>query len=145
MSQLSPSSPPLPTVAGSFGDRPEISFPAVEPPQDLAVEVLSHGEGDRVESGDDIEVDYHGQVWGGHVIDTSYDRGSPVTFPIGVGAVIAGWDTGLVGQAVGSRVLLSIPPQLGYGSRGMPQAGIQGTDTLVFVVDIRGTHHHHHH
>ena len=43
-----------------------------------------------------------------------------------------------VGQQVGSSVLLSIPPHQGYGSRGMPQAGIKGTDTLVFVVDVVG-------
>ena len=66
-------------------------------------------------------------------------RGSSISFPIGVGAVIGGWDEGLVGQQVGSRVLLSIPSHLGYGDRGVPQAGIKGGDTLVFVVDIVGT------
>jgi peptidylprolyl isomerase len=73
------------------------------------------------------------------MFDNSYDRGSSISFPIGVGAVIGGWDDGLVGQQVGSRVLLSIPPHLGYGPRGMPAAGIRGADTLVFVVDILGT------
>jgi peptidylprolyl isomerase len=53
-----------------------------------------------------------------------------------VGQVIPGWDKGLVGQTVGSRVLLVIPPADGYGSAGSPQANIKGTDTLVFVVDI---------
>ncbi|HWS59267.1 MAG TPA: FKBP-type peptidyl-prolyl cis-trans isomerase, partial [Actinotalea sp.] len=91
------------------------------------------------EAGDDLEVHYYGQVWDGGMFDNSYDRGSSISFPIGVGAVIGGWDDGLVGQLVGSRVLLSIPPHLGYGVRGMPQAGIRGTDTLVFVVDIVGT------
>jgi len=52
--------------------------------------------------------------------------------------VIGGWDDGLVGKAIGSRVLLSIPPEHGYGPRGVPQAGIGGQDTLVFVVDIVG-------
>ena len=70
------------------------------------------------------------------MFDNSYDRGQPLSFPIGVGMVISGWDQGLVGQRVGSRVLLSIPPEFGYGSRGVPQAGIGGEDTLVFVVDI---------
>jgi len=50
--------------------------------------------------------------------------------------VIAGWDEGIVGQTVGSQVLLVIPPAKGYGESGNPQAGIKGTDTLVFVVDI---------
>ena len=53
-----------------------------------------------------------------------------------MGGVIAGWDEGLVGQTVGSQVLLVIPPEQGYGSEGNPDAGISGTDTLVFVVDI---------
>ena len=50
--------------------------------------------------------------------------------------MIPGWDKGLVGQTVGSRVLLVIPPSDAYGSAGQSQAGIKGTDTLVFVVDI---------
>ena len=98
--------------------------------------VLSRGDGDLVEAGQEIEVHYLGQTWGGRVFDNSYDRGSTITFPIGQGAVISGWDDGLVGQQIGSRVLLSIPPHLGYGDRGVPQAGIRGGDTLVFVVDI---------
>ena len=50
--------------------------------------------------------------------------------------VIPGWDKGLTGQTVGSRVMLSVPPAQGYGSAGASQAGINGKDTLVFVVDI---------
>ena len=50
--------------------------------------------------------------------------------------MISGWDTGLAGQTVGSRVMLVIPPKDGFGSTGSSQGGITGTDTLVFVVDI---------
>ena len=60
------------------------------------------------------------------------------TFLLGAGQVIRGWDDGLVGQRVGSRLLLSIPSELGYGDRGVPQAGIRGGDTLVFVTEILG-------
>ena len=130
----------LPEVSGSFGDKPSLSFPDSAAPAELEVQVLSRGDGDLVEAGQDIEVNYLGQSWGGRVFDSSYDRGESISFPIGVGAVIAGWDEGLVGQQVGSRVLLSIPSHLGYGDRGVPQAGIRGGDTLVFVVDILGTH-----
>ena len=136
-----PDTTPLPSASGSFGDKPVLSFPDTPAPTDLGVRVISQGEGAVVEAGDDIEVHYFGQIWGGQVFDTSYDRGSSITFPIGVGSVIAGWDEGLVGERVGSRVLLSIPPHLGYGDRGMPRAGIGGTDTLVFVVDIVSTSH----
>ena len=129
----------LPQASGSFGEKPTLTFPDAAAPEDLQVTVLSRGTGPLVEAGDDIEVHYLGQSWAGGVFDNSYDRGSSISFPIGVGAVIAGWDEGLVGQQVGSRVLLSIPSHLGYGDRGVPQAGIRGGDTLVFVVDIVGT------
>lgn len=129
----------LPTASGGFGDKPVLTFPDAAAPDDLAVAVLVQGDGEAVEAGDSIEVNYYGQIWNGRMFDNSYDRRSSIEFPIGVGAVIGGWDDGLVGQLVGSRVLLSIPPHLGYGSRGMPAAGIGGQDTLVFVVDILGT------
>ena len=76
-----------------------------------------------------------GIIWpGGKQFDSSWDKGAPASFGIGVGQVIAGWDEGLVGRPVGSQVLLVIPPDKGYGAQGQGQ--IKGTDTLVFVVDI---------
>ncbi len=128
----------LPAASGSFGDKPTLTFPSNPAPAELEVKVLAPGDGALVESGDTIVVNYLGQTWGGHVFDNSYDRGDTISFPIGVGAVIGGWDAGLVGQPIGSRVLLSIPPHEAYGPRGVPQAGIRGTDTLVFVVDVVG-------
>ena len=121
----------LPEATGTFGEKPTLTFPATVAPTELEVVVLEPGDGDLV-------VNYLGQTWGGAIFDNSYDRGTPISFPIGLGAVIAGWDEGLVGRQIGSRLLLSIPPRLGYGTRGMPAAGIKGTDTLVFVVDIVG-------
>lgn len=126
------------SVRGAFGEKPGLQFAAAEPPADLEVEVLHRGTGKVLEAGDQITCHYLGQVWGGAVFDNSYDRGEPLDFRIGVGQVIRGWDDGLVGQRVGSRVLLSIPSRFGYGSRGVPQAGIRGGDTLVFVTDIVG-------
>lgn len=128
----------LPTASGSFGDKPTITFPGTPAPDGLQVQVLEAGDGAVVEAGDTIVVNYFGQVWDGSVFDTSYDRGQTISFPIGMGMVIGGWDDGLVGQTIGSRVLLSIPPEHGYGERGVPQAGIKGGDTLVFVVDVVG-------
>src|SRR5699024_8802713 len=129
----------LPQASGGFGDKPVLTFPDTEAPAELEVQVLVQGTGDTVEAGDNIVVNYLGQTWGGHVFDNSYDRGSSIDFPIGIGRVIGGGDGGLVGKRVGSRVLLSVPPHHGYGSRGVPQAGIGGDDVLVFVVDILGT------
>jgi peptidylprolyl isomerase len=128
----------LPTASGSFGDKPQLTFPEGGAPAGLQVQVLEEGTGPVVEAGRTIVVNYLGQTWGGHVFDNSYDRGATIDFPIGVGAVIGGWDKGLVGRNVGDRVLLSIPPEHGYGMRGVPQAGIGGGDTLVFVVDVVG-------
>ncbi|MCF4120038.1 FKBP-type peptidyl-prolyl cis-trans isomerase [Antribacter sp. KLBMP9083] len=128
----------LPSVTWLPTGKPELSFPEGSAPAGLQVQVLEEGSGPVVEAGRTIVVHYLGQTWGGHVFDNSYDRGATIDFPIGIGAVIGGWDKGLVGQNVGSRVLLSIPPEHGYGSRGVPQAGIGGGDTLVFVVEIQG-------
>lgn len=126
----------LPGVAGNFGSKPTLDFTSATAPEGLQVQVLRPGHGTVVRPGREIEVHYLGQIWNGHVFDNSYDRGQPLAFPIGVGMVIRGWDDGLLGQHVGSRVLLTVPPEHGYGSRGVPQAGIHSDDTLVFVVDI---------
>lgn len=128
----------LPSASGSFGDEPTLEFPTEQAPAGLHAAILEEGTGPVVNAGREIEVNYHGQIWNGGLFDSSYKRGSTTKFPIGVGTVIAGWDETLVGKTVGSRVLVSIPPEKGYGARGVPQAGIGGTDTLVFVVDIVG-------
>lgn len=128
----------LPTATGSFGDKPTLTFPEGAAPSDLKVEILEQGDGAEVQVGQTIVVNYLGQSWNGGVFDNSYDRGTTISFPIGVGMVIAGWDQSLPGQKIGTRLLVSIPSHLGYGDRGVPQAGIKGGDTLVFVVDIVG-------
>ena len=86
--------------------------------------------------GDLLVADYYGQIWNGKTFDNSYDRGQPVGFTIGAGKVIQGWDDTLVGVRAGSRVVISLPPSEGYGTAGNTSAGIKGTDTLVFVVDV---------
>lgn len=94
------------------------------------------GDGAEVTSGQTITVNYLGQVPGSEApFDESFSA-SPASFAIGTGAVIKGWDKALVGRTIGSRVLLEIPPAWGYGKAGQPSAGIKGTDTLYFVVDI---------
>ncbi|MCI6574572.1 MAG: FKBP-type peptidyl-prolyl cis-trans isomerase [Actinomycetaceae bacterium] len=127
----------LPTVRGDFGQTPELVFPqGAEAPRGLKVAILHEGDGSVIVAGQEVEVNYHGQIWNGQIFDSSYYRGQPARFPIGVGMVIQGWDQALVGKTVGSRILISVPPSKGYGSNGNPRAGILGTDTLVFVVDI---------
>ncbi len=111
---------------------------AHEPTGELIATTLIKGDGAKVKSGDTLTVDYLGQVYNAdEPFDESYSA-QPAEFPIGVGQVIAGWDERLVGRTVGSRVILEIPPAKGYGEEGNEQAGITGTDTLFFVVDILG-------
>jgi peptidylprolyl isomerase len=100
---------------------------------------LYDGTGPVVKKGQTIFARYLGEVYKGKKpFDQNFDQAAPATFQIGVGHVIPGWDKTLVGQHVGSEVLLAIPPKEGYGKKGNSQAGIKGTDTLYFVVDIVG-------
>ncbi|GAA3113829.1 hypothetical protein GCM10010466_01160 [Planomonospora alba] len=110
-------------------------------PAELVTKVIVKGTGPQVKSGQNLMAHYIGKIWGSDKqFDSSWERGQPATFQIGTGQVIKGWDQTLVGQTVGSRVLVSIPPALGYGEQGNEQAGIKGTDTLVFLVDIVGAY-----
>jgi FKBP-type peptidyl-prolyl cis-trans isomerase len=127
----------LPTVTTATGKSPVVSIPAANPPKTLQVDPLIKGTGAKVKSGQEILVQYTGVIWRTKkVFDSSWSRSEPYTTAIGVGQVITGWDKGLVGQNVGSRVMLIVPPADGYGSTGQSSAGIKGTDTLVFVIDI---------
>ncbi|MGH8892762.1 MAG: FKBP-type peptidyl-prolyl cis-trans isomerase [Actinomycetes bacterium] len=130
----------LPEVKGEYGAKPKVTVEkGVKPGKKLESEVLSEGDGPKVKRGDLLVADYLGQVYkGGKVFDNSYDRGAPAAFTLksGPGGVISGWVKSLAGVPVGSRVLLVAPPKDGYGSKGNPQAGIKGSDSLVFVVDL---------
>jgi peptidylprolyl isomerase len=132
----SPRSAGLPVVHGGYGQKPTLSFPAQAPGHALQKKILRQGSGPVVAKGDLLIADYLGQIWRGKVFDSSFDRGQPAAFAIGRNAVVPGVDKGLVGVKAGSRVLLVIPPVDGYGPQGFSQAGIKGTDTLVFVVDV---------
>ncbi len=116
---------------------PTVTIPKGEKaPTKTEQATLIEGTGATVEKGQTITAQYHGVLWkDGTMFDSSWERGQPADFPIGVGAVIKGWDDTLLGKKVGSRVLLVIPPADGYGKDGMGDT-ISGTDTLVFVVDI---------
>ena len=100
----------------------------------LIAEVIT-GDGPPVEVGQTITADYFGQV---PESDAPFDEsfsGSPFQAPIGVGSLIQGWDEGLIGVPVGSRVIMSIPSDQAYGDAGSPPV-IPGGATLYFVVDI---------
>ena len=141
-SQTSSGGGSLPTVTAVTGKAPTIKIPKnVTPPKTLVTKTLVKGTGATVAKGQDLVAQYVGVNWRtGKVFDSSWSRSLPYSFKVGASPsqVIPGWDKGLVGQTVGSRVLLVIPPSDAYGSAGQSQAGIKGTDDLVFVVDIVG-------
>ena len=117
-------------------DKPTVEIPEGEPPTQLLVEDLVVGDGTEVRAGANVDVHYVGVAWStGKQFDASWDRGSTFTFPLGAGQVIAGWDQGVAGMKVGGRRRLTIPPDLGYGSRGAGGV-IKPNETLVFVVDL---------
>ena len=127
----------LPTVVGEFGTTPTMTFPTNDPVPSLQRVVLSEGTGPVTQKGDWLVVNYIGQIWGGEVFDNSFDKGQTFSFQASdQGQVVPGWKVGMIGVPVGSRVMLSLPPADGYGPTGNPSAGISGTDTLVFIVDI---------
>jgi len=130
----------LPKVVGEPGaGNPTVSIPAgVKPPAGLVANVLIQGHGPTVTKGQTLVMQYTGVDWNtGKNFDSSFTRKAAFSTAIGEGAVIPGWDQGLVGKHVGDRVLLVIPPSLGYGPQGgQSSAGIGASDTLVFVADI---------
>jgi len=141
----------LPTVKGET--NPTITVPKSKAPTKLEQAVLVQGHGPTVKAAEWIAVQYTGLVWNtGKVFDSTWTRPdgpTPTAFrmaPPGLlnGQPVGGAPKGLiqavVGQAVGTRLLVVIPPDLGYGAAGNPTAGISGTDTMVFVLDILGTY-----
>lgn len=126
----------MPTVSDGR-NGPTITVPGnATPPPRLTSTELRKGTGRRIVSGNTVVAQYTGVVWRtGKVFDSSWTRGFPQAFVLGAGQVIAGWEQGLGGHTVGSRILLTVPAALGYGNQGH-QPDINGTDTLVFVVDI---------
>lgn len=125
-----------PTVALADDGAPTITVPGGEPPADLIAQPLIEGDGAVVAAGQTITVHYTGVLWdSGEGFDSSWESGTPATFEIGTGAVIPGWDEGLVGRTVGSQILLVVPPAKGYGDEGSGETIPPGA-TLVFVVDI---------
>ena len=129
----------FPTVELGEDGTPTITIPDGAPPAGLQIAVLKKGDGDVVAEGDTVTVQYMGMNWQTKtVFDASWGKNGPVSFT--TSGVVSGFGQALVGQAVGSQVIVVIPPELGYGpSGGNPDAGIGATDTIVFVIDILAT------
>jgi peptidylprolyl isomerase len=116
--------------------RPHIPKPTGSPPRRLVKEDLVKGKGAPAKAGDTLTVNYVGVTFStGEEFDASWDRGQPFQLALGRGEVIPGWDKGLVGMRKGGRRMLTIPPELAYGTSGSPPL-IGPNETLVFVVDL---------
>lgn len=124
----------LPQITRGADGAPAIDFAGATLPDGLVVDVLESGDGAVVVAGQSITVHYTGWLWDGAKFDSSWDRGESISFVIARGSLIDGWVDGLVGQPVGSKVLLVVPPEAGYGHRAMGH--IPAGSTLVFAVDV---------
>jgi peptidylprolyl isomerase len=115
--------------------RPHIPKPSGSPPRALVKEDLVKGKGAPAKAGDKLTVKYVGVTFStGEEFDSSWDRGQDFQLTLG-GRVIEGWNRGLVGMRKGGRRMLTIPPELAYGTAGSPPL-IGPNETLVFVIDL---------
>lgn len=115
------------------GDVPVVTLPE-QMPDRLLLAVLEEGDGAVVEADSTVLVDYQGTSWDtGEIFDQSYTRGEPASFP--VTGVIEGFSAAMIGQKVGSTVLVTIPPEYAYGTD--PSRHPLGGQTLVFLIQIR--------
>jgi peptidylprolyl isomerase len=95
------------------------------------------GTGAQAAAGKTVSVHYTGKFQDGKVFDSSVSRGDPLTFRLGVGQVIKGWDEGIALMKVGGKAQLTIPPELAYGERGASGV-IPPNATLIFDVELVG-------
>ena len=125
----------VPTVTRDAAGLPTVTIPDGAPPTELQSTVLVEGDGDVVARGDNVTIDYQGTSWDTKTIfDQSFGK-APITNP--VSGFVPGFTAALVGQKVGSTILVTIPPELAYGTD--PAAHELGGQTLVFLIDIKAT------
>lgn len=128
--------PALPAVTIGADGAPVLAKPSGSPTGKLASEVLIEGDGPAVADGQTVAVKYFGWLWNGTAFDSVWGEGMPEV--LSLSGVISGWRKAIVGRKVGSRVLMVVPPSLGYGGAG--KNSIPPDSTLIFLVDIVGAY-----
>jgi FKBP-type peptidyl-prolyl cis-trans isomerase len=123
-------------VAGTISPPTEIGETKTTP-SGVKYETLKAGNGPEVKPGQSVTVNYTGTLTDGKVFDSTHkgDKDVPVTFEIGTGKVIGGWDEGVPGMKIGERRRLTIPPELGYGAQGQGSS-IPPNATLIFEIEV---------
>jgi len=112
---------------------------AVTTASGLTYIVTKKGEGAQLKAGDNIIVNYTGLLTNGQKFDSSFDPGrEPISFTLGTGRVIKGWDEALQKLNIGDHATLIIPSNIAYGVNGTPDGTIPGGATLVFIVEVVG-------
>lgn len=124
----------VPAVTLADDGAPSLTPTGTEPPADLVVQPLIRGTGDQVADGDIITVQYTGFVWGtGEPFDSTWTNGSPTTFRLDD---VPAWSEALMEQAVGSQVMVVVPPSYPLGATQSEELAGQ---TIVFVIDLLAT------
>ncbi len=104
-------------------------------PSGLMYKITQSTDGAHPEKGSTVAVHYTGMLTNGQVFDSSYKRGEPIEFPVGMGHVISGWDEGIMLLKEGEKATLLIPSELGYGARGAGGV-IPPNAWLIFEVEL---------
>ncbi|MBY0110539.1 FKBP-type peptidyl-prolyl cis-trans isomerase [Patescibacteria group bacterium] len=124
-----------PTFFNLFSTNQDLTMPLENNSQPtLLISDAVVGTGAEAKAGDTISVNYVGRFEDGSVFDASANHGGPFSFVLGAGAVIPGWDQGVVGMKEGGRRVLSVPPELGYGMNDY--GPIPGGSTLIFEIEL---------
>lgn len=129
---------PSAAAGGTAKTKPTVNLPKRTASNKVVYNDIEAGSGAEAKDGDRVTLNYVGVSFEtGEEFDASWDRGEPITFTLGAGEVIPGWDAGIVGMKKGGRRKLVVPPRYAYGEAGFPPA-VGPNETLVFVIDLEG-------